>query len=42
MRGDDEQTFRQGCIERFTQTEALDFAIDTIKAVALKTGAADS
>ncbi|UCV03098.1 type I-F CRISPR-associated endonuclease Cas1f [Dechloromonas denitrificans] len=42
MRGDDEQTFRQGCIERFAQTEALDFAIDTIKAVALKTGAAES
>ena len=42
MRGDDEQTFRQGCIERFIQTEALDFAIETIKAVALKTGAAES
>lgn len=42
MRGDDEQTFRQGCIERFAQTEALDFAIDTIKVVALKTGAAES
>ena len=42
MRGDDEQTFRQGCIERFIQTEALDFAIETIKAVALKTGTAES
>lgn len=42
MRGDDEQTFRQGCIELFAQTEALDFAIDMIKAVALKTGAAES
>lgn len=42
MRGDDEQTFRHGCIERFAQTEALDFAIDTLKAVALKTGAAES
>lgn len=42
MRGDDEQTFRQGCIERFAQTEALDFVIDTIKDVALKTGAAAS
>ena len=42
MRGDDEQTFRQACIDRFAQTEALDFAIDTIKAVALKMGAACS
>lgn len=42
MRGDDEQTFRQECIERFAQTEALDFAIDTIKAVAFKIGAANS
>lgn len=38
MRGDDEQTFRQACIERFTQSEALDFVIDTIKAVAIKQG----
>lgn len=38
MRGDDEQTFRQVCIERFAQTEALDFMIDTIKAVAIKQG----
>jgi CRISPR-associated protein Cas1 len=42
MRGDDEQTFRQGCIERFAQTEALDFVIDTIKSVAIKLGAAES
>ena len=40
MRGDDEQTFRQACIERFAQTEALDFMIDTIKAVAIKLGLA--
>ena len=40
MRGDDEQTFRQACIERFAQTEALDFMIDTIKAVAIKLGSA--
>ncbi|MER2539159.1 MAG: type I-F CRISPR-associated endonuclease Cas1f [Azonexus sp.] len=40
MRGDDEQTFRQACIERFAQTEALDFMIDTIKAVAIKQGSA--
>lgn len=38
MRGDDEQTFRQACIERFAQTEALDFMIDTIKTVAIKLG----
>lgn len=38
MRGDDEQVFRQACIERFAQTEALDFMIDTIKAVAIKQG----
>lgn len=41
MRGDDEQTFRQACIERFAQTEALDFMIDTIKAVAMKMGASE-
>lgn len=40
MRGDDEQTFRQGCIERFAQTEALDFMIDTVKSVAVKLGTA--
>lgn len=42
MRGDDEQTFRQACIERFTQTEALDFVIDTLKAVAIKLGSVES
>jgi CRISPR-associated protein Cas1 len=39
MRGDDEQTFRQSCIENFSRTESLDFMIDTLKAVALKLGA---
>ena len=34
MRGDDEQTFRQACIDRFSQAEALDLMIDTTKAVA--------
>ena len=34
MRGDEEQTFRHDCIHRFTQTEALDFMIDTLKTVA--------
>jgi len=35
MRGDDEQTFRQSCIEALTRSESLDFMIDTIKAVAV-------
>jgi len=38
MRGDDEQTFRHACIESFSRTEALDFMIDTVKAVALDMG----
>lgn len=38
MRGDTEQEFRQACIERLTSSEALDFMIDTVKAVALKIG----
>lgn len=41
-RGDDEQTFRQACIERFAQTEALDFMIETIKDVATKLGSSAS
>ncbi len=40
MRGDDEQTFRHACIERFAQTEALDFMIDTLKSVASELGGA--
>lgn len=39
MRGDEEQGFRQNCIEALTRSEALDFMIDTIKAVALATAA---
>ena len=35
MRGDDEQAFRQGCLEALTRSESLDFMIDTVKAVAL-------
>jgi len=35
MRGDDEQTFRQSCIEALTRSESLDFMIDTVKAVAV-------
>lgn len=42
MRGDEEQTFRQACIDVFTRCEALDFMIDTVKDVALHTeGAAE-
>ena len=37
-RGDDEQSFREACIESFSQTESLDFMIDTLKAVALDMG----
>ena len=37
MRGDDEQTFRRGCIEALTRSESLDFMIDTLKAVAMET-----
>lgn len=40
MRGDEEQEFRQACIERLTRTEALDFMIDTLKAVATELGEA--
>ncbi|WP_280564998.1 type I-F CRISPR-associated endonuclease Cas1f, partial [Chromohalobacter sp. 48-RD10] len=38
MKGDEEQEFRQACIERLTRTESLDFMIDTLKAVALDLG----
>lgn len=34
VRGDEEQEFRQACIERLTQVEALDAMIDTVKRVA--------
>jgi CRISPR-associated protein Cas1 len=40
MRGDTEQEFRQCCIDNLTASEALDFMIDTLKAVAMQTGAA--
>ncbi|MCL1568051.1 type I-F CRISPR-associated endonuclease Cas1f [Xanthomonas nasturtii] len=40
MRGDDEQAFRRSCIEALTRSEALDFMLDTLKAVALHTAAA--
>ena len=38
MKGEDESAFRRACIERLTRSEALDFMIDTLKGVALKTG----
>ena len=37
-RGDSEQQFRQACIELFARHEALDFMIDTLKAIALELG----
>ncbi len=37
-RGDTEQQFRQACIEQLTRKEALDFMIDTLKAIAQETG----
>jgi CRISPR-associated protein Cas1 len=37
MRGDDEQTFRRGCVEALTRSESLDFMIDTLKTVAVET-----
>jgi CRISPR-associated protein Cas1 len=37
MRGDEEQGFRQNCIEALTRGESLDFMIDTLKRVALET-----
>lgn len=37
-RGDTEQEFRQACIEQLTRKEALDFMIDTLKAIALRVG----
>lgn len=38
MRGDDEQAFRQACIENLTRSEALDFMIDSLKDIADKLG----
>lgn len=38
MRGDDEQQFRQACIESLTRSEALDFMIDTLKEIAVRLG----
>lgn len=37
-RGDEEQEFRQACIDRLTQVEALDIMIDTLKSTAERLG----
>ncbi|WP_272940918.1 type I-F CRISPR-associated endonuclease Cas1f [Coxiella burnetii] len=41
VRGDDEQEFRQACIQNLLQNEALDFIIDTLKEIALEVGASE-
>ncbi|CAD5106715.1 type I-F CRISPR-associated endonuclease Cas1f [Zestomonas carbonaria] len=38
VRGDEEQEFRQACIDNLTRSESLDFMIDTLKAVAESVG----
>lgn len=38
MRGDDEQAFREACISSLVRAEALDFMIDTVKAIAFDLG----
>ncbi|MDG9881969.1 type I-F CRISPR-associated endonuclease Cas1f [Pseudomonas sp. GD04058] len=38
MNGDDEQAFRQACIENLTRSEALDFMIDSLKEIAEQLG----
>ena len=38
MRGDEEQEFRESCIESLTQSGSLDFMIDALKAVAGRFG----
>ena len=37
MRGETESEFRRACIDRLTRSEALDFMIDTLKAIATQT-----
>ena len=38
MKGDEDQEFRQACITNFNQSEALDFIIDNLKAMAEQLG----
>ncbi|MDV7211663.1 type I-F CRISPR-associated endonuclease Cas1f [Azotobacter beijerinckii] len=40
MNGDEEQEFRQACLENLTRNEALDFMIDNLQAVAQRLGSA--
>lgn len=42
MRGDEEQEFRQACIESLTRTESLDFMIDTLKDIATDLGSGEA
>lgn len=37
MRGDDEQQFRQNCIESLTRGESLDYMIDSLKEISVRT-----
>lgn len=39
MRGDEEQQFRQNCIEALARNESLDFVIDTLKSISMQTAA---
>lgn len=41
LRGDEEQEFRQNCVEALTRSESLDFMIDSIKDIATRMDAAD-
>ncbi len=40
MRGEEEQTFRNACVDALTQAEALDFMIETLQDIALNIGEA--
>ncbi len=40
MKGDEDQEFRESCLSRFNQSEALDFIIDNLKDMAAQLGAA--
>lgn len=42
MRGDEEQEFRQACIESLTRSESLDFMIDTLKDIAIDLGSVEA
>lgn len=42
VRGDDEQQFRQNCIEALVRAEALDFMIETLKRIAAESTVGDA